>query len=410
MNKEQLFGNPYVNIFNNELIIDKIPVNLIASQYGTPTFIFISNKIRDNLRKIKRIFQNIFPNSMGFYSTKANYLQAILNIVNQEGFGAEIISSTELHLVKQSQFPIDRILTGGPYLPDNFMQEIIETGLKYFVCYDLEDLPRIQKALTLYPRKKIHVIFRFTTPKFTGRQGIPFLSDCIEKIAKTLLDCPQLEFEGILSHLGTQLNTDEDYLHNLEFLMEIAGKLETQFGLTSHVFDIGGGFPNADALKEDRLLNILSKVKDSMSRKGWDRAQIFYEPGRFIVGDTGFCLGRILKYDSISRTAFLDIGNQFIPKFMKTAIRFYDIDKITEHPNYPIDFMGPMPSDQDILLKNYNFPPHVATGDRVLIANVGAYALTFSTRFPYPFPLILIINGDQINVLHHREDGDVFLS
>lgn len=408
MNKDQLFGNPYVNIINNQLVIDKVPVNLIATQYGTPTFIFLSNKIRDNIQKIKHIFQEIFPNSLGFYSTKANYLQEILRIVNQEEFGAEIISSTELHLLKKSQFPHNRILAGGPYLPEDFLQEVIESGLKYFVCYDIEDLPRIQKILASYPTKKIQIILRFTSPKFTGRQGIPFLSENIEKIASTLSVCPQLEFEGILSHLGTQLNTDQDYLHNIAFLMEIADKLESQCGLNANIFDMGGGFPNADALKMDRLSVILSKVKDSLSQNGWDHVQIFYEPGRFIVGDTGFCLARILKYDLVNRTAFLDIGNQFIPKFMKSAIRFYDVDKITEHPNFPIDFMGPMPSDQDILLKNYNFPPHVASGDRVLIANVGAYALTFSTRFPYPFPLILSIDGDQMNVIHHRKDADVF--
>jgi diaminopimelate decarboxylase len=70
--------------------------------------------------------------------------------------------------------------------------------------------------------------------------------------------------------------------------------------------------------------------------------------------------------------------------------------------------MGNIPSDQDILVKNYNFTPSIQTRDYILIANVGAYALTWSIRFPYPNPSIILIESDQIKEIHNRNSPNDF--
>ena len=88
---------------------------------------------------------------------------------------------------------------------------------------------------------------------------------------------------------------------------------------------------------------------------------------------------------------------------MKSALRFYNASKILENPNEPWDFMGNIPSDQDIFVKNYNFTLHVEKGDIILIANVGAYALTWSTRFPYSIPKILFLKDNKITELENSE-------
>ena len=150
---------------------------------------------------------------------------------------------------------------------------------------------------------------------------------------------------------------------------------------------------------EKTFTAILREIQTDLKEAKWDHCEIFYEPGRFIIGDAGFCLARVYKYNARFATVFLDVGNNFIPKFMKASLRFYNASRITESTKFPVDFMGNIPSDQDILIKNYNFTPNVQADDIVLIANVGAYALTWSTRFPYPLPSVIFLNKDEKIIL-----------
>jgi hypothetical protein len=49
-----------------------------------------------------------------------------------------------------------------------------------------------------------------------------------------------------------------------------------------------------------------------------------------------------------------------------------------------------------VLAKNYFFTQNLREEDNVLVMNTGAYCLTFSNRFPYTLPIILVIEGDTI--------------
>ena len=55
-----------------------------------------------------------------------------------------------------------------------------------------------------------------------------------------------------------------------------------------------------------------------------------------------------------------------------------------------------MPTDQDVLAKNYFFVENLKEDDTVIVANVGAYCLTFSNRFAYPLPKIFIVKNNKI--------------
>jgi diaminopimelate decarboxylase len=409
MNRNSLYGNKYVNIIDDQLYLGKVRVRDLITQYDTPTFVFIAEKIQENIVKIKQIFESEFSDSYGFYSIKSNYLPEIVKIVQKMDFGAEIISNSEYRLLNSLNFEKEKIITGGPYMPDSFLQNLIDDQISHIVCYDIETIIQIQQMAEKRTNYRQKIIIRFTTPKYTGRQGVIFTPENIELIIATLNKCPNVILNGILSHIGTQLNTQEDYLVNFEFLIKIATEFR-KFNLNIKIFNIGGGFPNADSLKTDFLKDTLRSAKELLKNAGFDEIRLFYEPGRFIIGDCGFCIAKIHRYESAYKTAFLDIGNQFIPKFMKSSLRFYSVEHIEESPNTPIDFLGPIPSDQDILIKNYNFIPSVKPNDHIVIANVGAYALTFSTRFPYPIPTILLIESEQVRMIFQREsEGDITL-
>ncbi len=398
-NKNSLFGNKYVNVKQNSLYLANIKVLDIAKEFSTPTFIYLNNKIQDNILKIKETFSEIFPNSQGFYSMKANFFESVLKTVKNCQFGAEIVGIPELDILTKINFPLKIVIAGGPYLPNLFLNKLINRKIGYIVIYDIEDIQRIQnkiEELGLTSSYHQKILIRFRSPKFTGRQGIELNNDNLQRINKIFNTCKNLQFKGILSHFGTRLKTIKNYEDNFNFIVSIMNSIKEVFKNYPEIIDIGGGFSNADSLKIGQLNNILRNMRDLLSENDINNYQIFYEPGRFITEDAGFCISKVFRYNNETKTVFLNIGNNYIPKFIKSSLRFYNASKICDSPNKSVDFMGPIPSDQDILAKNYNFTPSVTKGDIVLISNVGAYAYTWSTRFPYNSPSILFLTDDNI--------------
>ncbi|MHA1777638.1 MAG: hypothetical protein DRO88_04380 [Promethearchaeia archaeon] len=404
-NKKSLYGNKYVNIENGELKLGNILCKNLTQNWETPIFLFLEQKIRDNIRYITSVFKEVFPKSRGFYSMKANFLQKTMEIIRDEQFGAEIVSFNELKILEKLNFDSSRIIVGGPYLSAQLLDKIISMEIPYIVIYDIDEIPKISQRIRQNNKSnkyKPKILLKFQTLKYTSRHGLSHTKDTFQTLSKIFIANPELEYAGILSHYGTRLKTWIQYEQNLNNLIEIVQKIKNFAGLETKILDIGGGFSNADSLKEKEFRSYLERMREMLRKENLQNCTIFYEPGRFIMEDTGFCISQVIRVDPHHRVVFLNIGNNFIPKFMKSSLRFYNADRITESPNTPMDFMGYIPSDQDILIKKYNFTQSVQKGDIIVIANVGAYALTWSTRFPYQIPKILFLG--KKNIVRYQGD------
>ena len=104
----------------------------------------------------------------------------------------------------------------------------------------------------------------------------------------------------------------------------------------------------------------------------------------------------------------MDIGNHISPKFARNPLRFYNISRIQEPHKYKTSIAGIVPTDQDILVKDYFFTETIKKGDLVLVANVGAYTLTFSNRFPYQLPRIYMIKDKNHRMIFDPEKDHDF--
>ncbi|MHA1611276.1 MAG: hypothetical protein ACTSVZ_10915 [Promethearchaeota archaeon] len=412
LNKKRLYGNKYVNLVEGKIHLGPLDAQTLAKDYGTPSFLFLKDKIADNIQYIQEIFNSVFPDAVGFFSVKSNFLKPVLEVVRENNFGAEIISYSELAMLEQIEFKTDNIIAGGPYLPDEFLHRIVKARIPYIVVYDIDQIARlshfIENSTNQSNEYKPNILLKFQTAKYTSRHGIPRSLETYATIQKIFLENPCVVFGGILSHFGTRLKTIIQYRENTNNLIDIIQNLRNYAHLEPKIINFGGGFPNADSIKKSDFTQFLQEIKGSLDKEINGKYSLFYEPGRFIVEDAGFCLCEVFKFDPISKTVFVNVGNNLIPKFMKSSLRFYNASRSTDALRFPVDIMGNVPSDQDILIKNYNFTEKVERGDIIIIANVGAYALTWSTRFPYAKPTILVLDGKNIQVFHDRKSSNDF--
>jgi diaminopimelate decarboxylase len=219
----------------------------------------------------------------------------------------------------------------------------------------------------------------------------------LEKLKNVIKDCKNIKITTILSHYTTQMNNLEKFLKNIEIISENVKKLR-EIGINIENINLGGGFPEATIMKEKRLIEIARSMKKTIESSNIEYNQIYFEPGRYFVGDAGLFLTEIINVNE-DRWIFLNLGNNICPKFAKCSLRFYNISQINKPHKYKTSIAGIVPTDQDVLAKDYFFTYEINENDKILITNVGAYALTFSNRFPYTLPKIFLVKDKNFKLI-----------
>jgi len=400
---KKLSGNPHLIKKDGTLLIDGIEASEIVNKNQTPFMIFFANRVKNNINSFYRAFQSVFDNFQCFYSFKANFLPDICRIVQSEGVGAELIGLPELKLALKLQFPSEKIIVGGPYLPQELIEKCILENIKEIVVYNLNHVILIDSIAKKY-NKVQDICLRVNTQKFGSKLGIDLDVLELTLLKKIQDENKNVKITTILSHYSTQMNNFEQFKQNLRNVLEKI-KILLKAGVRIENINLGGGFPEATIMPEHQLIEIAKGIKLILSNFDIKFKNIYFEPGRYLVGDAGIFIAKVIKVYK-DRWIFLNIGNHICPKFAKASLRFYNITRINDPHKYKTSIAGIIPTDQDVLAKNYFFTKELEEGDLVMITNVGAYCLTFSNRFPYLLPEISLIEDGNITqifdpLVHH---------
>ncbi|MFX0140104.1 MAG: hypothetical protein ACFFDN_41060 [Candidatus Hodarchaeota archaeon] len=402
---KKIAGNPYVIKYGNNLIIHSLPISKILEMAKTPFFIFIENRIRDNIRSFCKVFRSIFKDIQVFYSFKANFLPEICRIIYTEGIGAELVGLPELKLALKIGFDPEKIIIGGPYLSRNLIETSIEVGVKEIIVYNLDYLEKID-SIAQKLNKIQNICLRVRSEKFNTKLGINFTESNLNQLIQLKEKLKNISISTLLSHYTTQMNSIEQYNKNVSSLADNFKTL-SQSGLNIKNLNLGGGFPEASIMSEQQLEKVALSIQQQLINFNLDSKNIFIEPGRYFVGDSGLIIAKIINITN-NRWIFLNVGNHICPKFARNSLRFYNITQINKSHKTKTSIGGILPTDQDVLAKNYFFTQEINKGELVLIMNVGAYTLTFSNRFPYKLPNIFLINEKGIKQIFNATNTHDF--
>ncbi|MFX0027902.1 MAG: diaminopimelate decarboxylase family protein [Candidatus Hermodarchaeota archaeon] len=386
-------GNPYLVKSDGKILIDSVPLDDIIREYKTPLLIFMEERIRDNIRSFLNFFKEEFDNFRCFYSLKANYLSEICKIVCSEGIGVKAIGMPELKLALNLGFSPDKIIVGGPYLPDELIELSITNRVKEIIIYSIKDLKRINTIAQKFNIVQ-NICIRVNSQKYQSKLGIEFNKSRIKSLKESLLLYKNIKLTSLLSHFSTQMNNIEQFEKNIKnVIFNLKILLENKIPIEN--INLGGGFPEATVMKQGQLKKIAKYIKEIFKKSNLSLPNISFEPGRYFVGDSGLYLSKIIRVNE-DRWIFLDIGNHICPKFARCSLRFYNASQIDKPHKYKTSIAGIVPTDQDVLAKNYFFTEDLREEDNIIITNVGAYCLTFSNRFPYTLPSIILVKGNLV--------------
>ncbi len=390
---KKIAGNPYLIKEESDILIDSISLSNLLERSKTPFFIFLENKIRDNVRTFIRVFKSHLTNIQVFYSFKANFLPEICKIIQSEGIGAELVGLPELKLALEIGFPPEKIIIGGPYLTKEIIEMSIDKGVKEIIVYNIKYLKQIDTVAKKMDKIQ-NICLRIRSSKYETNLGIQLNNKNLTELVSFVKSYKNIKLTTILSHYKTQMNSLEQFNKNIKTLANAYHLLSEQ-GLNPMNINLGGGFPEATIMSEKQLEKLALNIKRQLVNYNLDGKNIYLEPGRYFVGDSGLIIAKIVNKTD-NRWIFLNIGNHICPKFAKCSLRFYNASQINSPHKYKTSIGGIIPTDQDVLAKDYFFTKEFNEEEIVLITNVGAYTLTFSNRFPYGLPNIFLVKNKDV--------------
>lgn len=406
--KTRISGNSMATIGEKEAYIEGVSIRDIVQKFGTPVFIYSENKIRENCSTFLQVFRKYLSNLLILYSYKANYFPQICEIITSEGIGAEIVTAFELDLALKLKVNPTIIHLGGVYLPDDTLKMALENNIGLIsICSftQLTNLGRLVKEMD----KKQNIGLRIISPKHDRRIGIAPNKNNFDKVAEILSKNPDINLKALHSHYGTQIMESSIYKKNAEYILDAVSLIE-EAGLKVDQLNLGGGFPEATIIKNRQLEIIGKDILEILKENGLENKEIVFEPGRYIIGDAGILLSKIIDVNfQDQRWIYVNAGTNICPIWSNSNFRFFCANKITESHNIPVNIAGPLPTYMDVLAKRTPFIENVEIDDTLMILNTGAYTQSWGTLFPFPLPPCILVKNGQLIKIRPEKDPSVIL-
>lgn len=405
-----------------KLYIENIPLDTIAEETGTPCYIYSASHIRTQYNRLKAAMDKALPagrQPLLCYACKANSHLAILALLNTLGSGLEVVSEGELIRGLKAGFDPEKIVSTGVGKTDNEIAAQLKAGLHQINVESLPELERIN-AISGSLNKTAAVVFRLNPDVSggghdkisTGRKHDKFGldRDSVFRGFAMAENMAHVNAVGLSVHIGSQVFEVKTFKRAFEKFPALVTELRKS-GHTIERLDIGGGFPIR--YRNENLLDLEAYAE-------WVRdiilpldTEIILEPGRFLVGNAGALLTKVLYVKETQDRSFL-VVDAGMNDLLRPAIydSWHSIEPAAnmDRPETVYDIAGPVCESSDIFAKDRKIP-EMKAGELAVIKSTGAYgfcmASNYNTRL---LPAEILVDGDQYAVIRPRQTYEDLLA
>ncbi len=424
--EEQLLRNFTQN--DGVLEISGIPVTQLAGEFGTPTYVYDGDRIRERFRALR----TAFPSFEILYSMKANPSVALVGLLMELGAGVELASGGELFVAREIGFdPLD-IVFAGPGKTDRELEDAILARIFAINVESLRELERISHISRLL-RVPARVALRINTADGLTKVGGGSTGPLHEQMAggpskfgideEKLGDLPDhwdrkmIDIVGVHVYTASQILHPDEIVASAERTVATARRVEEIIGGKLESIDFGAGLGVPHYEKEEQLdLPALGAVVEEVfapysEREGF---RLLLELGRILVSECGVYLSRVIELKESRGERFVITNggiNQFVrPMLMKVHHEAAVVNKLGQPGAVSAKVTGPLCTPIDVMSQEIKAPDSIAIDDLIGIFNAGAYGYSMSPlRFlSHPSAAeILVLNGKATLIRERGEHADI---
>ena len=402
----------------------------IASEYGTPVYVYNEKILRDRMAKVAKVITK-YPYTAN-YSVKANTNIHILKLALEEGLNCDAMSVGEITLLMKAGFPVERIF----FVPNNVAPYELAFALKNGVMTSLDSLSQLELFGEVCNQMNIPAEKRKCAVRINPGVGAGHCEKVVTGGKKTkfgiaeysipeifeIAEKYQITIAGINQHIGSLFMDPQPYLDAVTNLLRIAHQFKNLefidfgggYGIPYHKLDDEKEFPMEDF--KSRLEPILDEFVAS-----YGKAPLFKsEPGRYCVAEGSVILGRVHATKENSRIQFAgsDIGmNVLVRPSMYDS--HHDIEVFRDGELVSRDgadlleqtVTGNICESGDILAKD-RLLPKIQEGDLLCVLDTGAYGWSMCSTYnsrPRPAEVMILANG-KVKQIRRKETIEDLLS
>ena len=403
---------------DGELWAAESRVTDLVAEFGSPLYVYDAGVIEAAYRRIESAFAG--ADILLAYSVKANSNLEILKRLRALGAGADIVSQGELHRCLTAGFSPSDVVFAGVGKTEVEMEAALEVGILAFNVESVEELQALGRvaerlgrtapvALRVNPDIVADTPHEYTrTGDGASKFGIPV--DRILDLYRWAADQSSLEVRGIDVHIGSQILDPEPYTRALAKVLDLAAEVRAE-GIDLDFVDLGGGFgvgyEGEDGLSVEGLAAIV------VPRVAETGLRLILEPGRFIVGQAGILVTKVLyvKHSGSKTFVVTDGGMTELirPSHYQGFHRIEPVISREEAAREVVDVVGPICETGDFLARDrvLQMP---AQGDLLAVQTAGAYGFVMASNYnSRRRPAEVVVNGAEVTLARRRETFDDLL-
>ena len=394
------------------LRIEGLELRAIGDAVGTPAYVYSAAHVREQYRALDAALAGV-PHRI-HYAVKAKGNLAVLGLLRALGAGVDIVSGGELARAQAAGFAGADVVFSGVGKTREEMRAALTAGVGAIHVEseaELAVLGEVARELGAVAPIGLRVNPEVAVPTHpytaTGTRGTKFgvAHDEIEALAQRAAATPGVVLRSLAMHVGSQIATARPFTSGLECLEDLVGRIRAAGIATLTTLDLGGGFgiPYTEDAPAFDLRTYADAVVPAVRRIGLALA---VEPGRFLVGNAGLLLTRVLyrKRSGGRSFAVVDAGmNDLIRPSLYDAYHAIAVDRAEGRPVETCDVVGPVCETGDFLAQDRDLP-RLEAGDLLAVRGAGAYGFAMASNYnTRPRPAEVLVDGARFAVIRVRE-------
>ena len=392
------------------LSCEGVPLDAIATAAGTPTYVYSAGAIRGAFERLRRAFAPV-PHRV-HYSVKANSSGAVLRLLQGLGAGVDIVSGGELFRAGRAGFSGADIVFSGVGKSAAELRAALAAGVLLVNVESESELRLLDRvagemgavapvALRVNPEVSVDTHAYIRTGERGNKFGIPF--DEAAVTARLALTLRHVTLIGLDMHIGSQLSSLEPYQDGIRRLLELHRALSAAGARDLRYLDIGGGLAVTYDAEEPMDVQAFANAVIPLVRSSG--LNLILEPGRYLVGNAGVLLSRVLYRKQSGGTEYVIIDAGMNDLLRPSHYHAYHAVEAV-HPRdgrITADVVGPVCESGDFVALEREME-RVEEGDLVAIRSAGAYGFVMSSNYnARPRAAEVLVDGDRFAIVTARE-------
>jgi len=409
-----------LHLRDGELCLEDVPLSRIAAEHGTPTYAYAGAEIEARFDALVGAVRHR-PTTF-CYAVKANGALALLRLLARRGAGADIVSGGELLRALRAGIPADKIVFSGVGKTDAELDAAIAAGVRSINLESVEELDQVTararslgRVATISLRVNPDIDPKTHPYLATGMREAKFgiaMADAAT-VARRAHAEPSLRLYAIGCHIGSQITDVGPFVDSVARLRALWEALAAE-GIAFPGLDLGGG------------LGIPYRPDDpELDVQAWGRAvdeavvglpvELVFEPGRFLVGNSGVLVTRVLGRKRGQDKCFVIVDaamNDLVRPALYEAYHVVTPVRVPapDAPTEVADVVGPVCESGDFLALGRTLPVS-HPGELMAVLSAGAYGMsmasTYNTR---PLAAEVLVHGEHVDLIHPRQTVEELLA